>query len=350
MELNKKDKDLVNRIRKDIFDLIKKSYNIKNIDNYNNIYADIMGYIDLLTFLNIETDDIFKYISETRRDNTFECIIKHYTESEKNLDFDKKIISNLSDILFDSDYFHGYFQNMETEITDQQMLEMTFDFFDNFKPVISNQLLNMLNENRVIIGTDMDIEHNGAMCCSTFIFSPYIIISPLSNIFDVVTLIHEMGHVYHYQKLQRIKYKRMYNTIYNNQLEVYSHYLELLSYDYLSSSFNSTDVLKLKRGMIKNLIQFYMLLEINLMEFDKVHYIDNYSEYSEYYKYARGILLAFEFYDMYLSDKEKAEYNMEQFLDESGKYDFLTMINKYGLNREHLESGKSIKKYVKEIF
>lgn len=71
-----------------------------------------MTYIELLTRLEVNVDDIFANISETRKDNPFECIMKHYSESEKTLDFDNHIISNLSEILINSNYFHGNFEKM----------------------------------------------------------------------------------------------------------------------------------------------------------------------------------------------------------------------------------------------
>lgn len=100
--------------------------------------------------------------------------------------------------------------------------------------------------------------------CSNYKFSPYILAYLLSNIVDVSTIIHEIGHVYHYQKLQFLKYQ--------------------------------------------------------------------------------------DIYDIYKQDKEKADYYTEKFLSESGKFDYIATIDKYGIDREKMESCEVIKKYIKEIF
>ena len=239
---------------------------------------------------------------------------------------------------------------MTRKVSKDKMFEMTFDFLEKHKPCLSNQLNNMLKEERIILLKDFGQPYNGKTISSTIKFSPYVIIYLLNNIIDVSTLIHEIGHVYQYQKQEQHRYNQVYKSIYNNQLEVYSHYLELLSYDSFLDNFEKKDILNLKRLMVKNFIENYINLELYLNVFDKENYYENYDEYSSDYSYARGMLLAFEFYHMYIKDKEKAEYNIDRFITESGKYDFLTTINKYDLNREHLESGIAIKKYIKQIF
>lgn len=351
MELTQIDEKTVNQIRKDIFYLIKKSYNTKNVDAYNSVYSDIMAYVELLDELDINCDDIFKYIlPETREDNLDKCIKQHYIECEKSIDFDTKIIDNLSDTLIDTDYIHGNFTNITEKISKDKMYDYAFEFFENYKPILHNQLNNMLKENRIILLKNIGQNYNGKTICSTFKFSPYIVIYTFNNVMDVEVLIHEMGHVYHHQKQNQFKGKQVYKTICNYQLEVYSHYLELLSYDYFLDKVKKQDILNLKRLTVKNLIQNYINLEFSLSYLDKKNYKENYSQYCSDYSYGRGMLLAFEFYDMYQKDKEQADFNIEHFLSETGKYDFLTTIDKYGLNKEHIESCEAVKKYIKEIF
>ena len=351
MELTKINENLVNRIRKDIFYLIKKSYNVKNIENYSVIYADIMRYVELLDELDVYCDDIFKYIfPETRKDTSDKHLKENFEECKKTVQFDDDFVGKLADILIESNYFHGNFKNMIQKITENEMYEMTFDFLNNYNPSLSNQLSSMLKEERIIIKKSDGRIENGCTVCSITKFSPYIIIYSLHNIVDTVTLIHEMGHVYHFQKIEQLRNKQYFNIVYNNQLEVYSHYLELLSYDYFSGKINKIDILNLKRTLIKTLIEFYAYLEIGLTQLNIKNYKENYEDYFKDYNYGRGILIALEFYDMYQNDKEKADYNIEKYISETGKYDFLTTIDKYGLNREHIESCEAVKKYIKEIF
>ena len=40
---------------------------------------------------------------------------------------------------------------------------------------------------------------------------------------------------------------------------------------------------------------------------------------------------------------------VEKFITESGNCDFLSLIDICGLDRNHLESGEAIKKYIKQI-
>ena len=289
-------------------------------------------------------------LPETRDDYCDKLLKKHYIECKKAMEFDVEFSGNLGDILIDSNYYHGNFDNMSKRIDLTEMCEMTFGFLNSYKPSLSNLLKNMLNENRVIVMNNGNQLETGLTVCSTTKFSPYIIIYLFKNIIDPVTLIHEMGHVYHFQKIEQLRNNQYYKIIYNNQLEVYSHYLELLSYDYFSKTYNERDILNIKRLMIKTFVEFYKSLELNLENFNLETYMNYYDDFYKDYAYGRGMLLAFEFYDMYQNDKEKAEYNIERFISENGKHDFYTTLGKYDLNRERIERGESIRKYMKKIF
>lgn len=350
MNINKNNHDIINNLRSDIFKLIKKYSHTRNIDNYYNIYSDILGYSELLEMLDADTDDIYKRLNDSRKDNNDKCIKKHYRQIEKDFDYYQNIINKIADIVLNSNYYNGIFLDFKTRLTDEEVLSLTDDFFVNYDLNLKNRLDSLNREKRIIMKEDDGSYYSGLTICSTVIFSPYIILLNSHNIMDVSSLIHEVGHVYHYEKIQRTKYQNHYTNLYNNILETYPHYLELISYDYFQDKFNKEDILKLRKTMIKILLTNWYYIELLLDEFNKENFNINYYNYSEKLRYGLSILVAFEYYDMYLKDKEKANYYMEKYLNESGNYEFLTLIEKCGLKKEQLENAESVKKYIKNYF
>lgn len=149
IQINEK---LVNQIRKDIFYLIKKSHNTKNVVQYSVIISDIMEYIYLLAELGLYCDDIFQYIfPKTRKSMVKKSKKDSYIECEKTIDFDSKFIDNFGDILIENNYFHGNFEKMIEKVDTDKMYEMTFEFLDRYKISISNLLNKMIKEDRIIL-------------------------------------------------------------------------------------------------------------------------------------------------------------------------------------------------------
>ena len=143
----------------------------------------------------------------------------------------------------------------------------------------------------------------------------------LSNYFGMV---HELAHV-HYNESYRYYGKIAPFDIYNNLIEVYPIYSELLLGEYLKT-IKLTDK-NYAYGLAKNQLIY-----------------PNNSLLEDYDPHFMGNVLALNFYDMYLEDKEKAEYNFEQFLRNYEGNDLETNINSYGLNKEKILSLKAIER------
>lgn len=204
--------------------------------------------------------------------------------------------------------------------------KIVVDYLKNQKKELYDLYIKMEKEKRFFeINTGQD-----STDCDFFVIS-YLhedkniaVIDCYTTLSCYLGIIHELSHV---DYIERHKFfgKPAEFDIFNNLSEVYPIYSELLLGEYLKNI----------KATKKNYA--YELYKNQLI------YPDN-DVIQDYDHHFMGDVLALNFFDMYLKDKEKTEYNFEQFLRNYEANDFKTNINSYGLSEEKILSLKAIER------
>ena len=132
--------------------------------------------------------------------------------------------------------------------------------------------------------------------------------------------------------------------------EIYSHFLELVFGDYLAE--NKIDCQNVKYEYLDNLeeniIDLSNLLKENIIT--NLDFRQKYSQINSIVEYTYGMILALEFYDIYLQDKELGMYKINNFSKTKNEYNNpFDVIEKFKFNKDEILEGKLLQKYIKRI-
>ena len=222
----------------------------------------------------------------------------------------------------------------------EEVKSLVADFFKQYDEDIYNKYLKMLSSPRII---KKEINDNAVGFCNNpnHVVDSYIIMSPFENIVDVQTLAHEFIHVYFNNDLKYYSLKDYKNYFVNNNYEVYSIFIELLVLDYLRE-------IRMPKNDIDNALKIhnYELIGV-LKEYNDIT-VENFSinDYRKAELYSYGYVLAYHFYDQYLKDKEKAKYNIKEFMKNLTKHDKVYLLNHYGLNQNDVINPQKLTKHI----
>ena len=166
---------------------------------------------------------------------------------------------------------------------------------------------------------------------------PYVVIYKRGDIYDAGSIVHEVAHCY--QQIYTYDRKKDNPDFYS---EVYSHYVQMLFYEYMKNNIVYKDDIKnIKRFSLEN-------LRCRLVRLDE-YFKDmklNGQVYSDIL-YAYGISLALYYYDMHLKNPDDAEYYMNWFVKTSCLYKQEDVLNKYAINKDKILTNEIIQNYMK---
>lgn len=213
-----------------------------------------------------------------------------------------------------------------TKVDREKYNKIIVDYLINNRKELYDLYIKMEKENRIF-----EIETGVDATDTEFFTIPYlhensniVVIDSYSTLLCYFGIVHELSHV-HYTEKYKFYGKPAKFDVFNNLIEVYPIYSELLLGEYLKN-IKVTD---------KNYA--YLAAKNDLI-------YPNNKLLEDYDPHFMGGVLALSFFDMYLLDKEKAIYNFEQFLKNNEANDFKTNINSYGLNEEKILSLKAIER------
>ncbi len=237
-------------------------------------------------------------------------------------------IKNLSDEINKKILFQDYnvYNRVNSKLNRKKYDLITSYYLYYNKKVLYDLYFKMMDENRFFeINTGFD-END-----FNFFTIPYshkdgdiIVIDGYTSLSFYTALIHELAHV-DFDENYKFYGKYSHDDVANNLIEVYPIYNELLYGEYLREC----------KYFDKN---YAYLLSKNQLVYNDESVLDNYDIHF------MGNVLALNFFDMYLKDKEKANYNINEFLKNYRGNDFKTNINSYGLNEEKILSLKAIER------
>lgn len=328
-----------NMVKRDIINTIKRLKKCHSKNLYDNILSDLFMLYDLADNLKIYD----KPLSSVEKSAFKYDSIYSY---QKNLyikthEFNSELTENYINLFFD--YLDQNFEYNVDQFSYKDSQMLVNDFLIQFDKNIYNVFKKCVISNRFIYlqNKEEDITHDGLIFFGHY-FKPYILIEDYDSIFTALTCIHEVGHLYDFTNL----YLRKNNYV----EEIYSHFLELVFGDYLID--NKIDCKNIKYNYFDcleaKIIDLYILLDECIIT--NLDYTQKFDQIYHNLKYTYGMILALEFYNIYLKDKELGMYYINDFSNNKNYFNNpFDVMRRYKFSKEKIKKGKNLEKYLKRI-
>lgn len=296
-----------------------------------------------------ESNTISKYIDEYVDDEncaTDEYIDNYHKYKDLNVD-----LTNVGKRINDEYAFKLVDPRFKKKVNINESIKIVGDFFKIYDRDIYDYYENFIINGKFFIVKRI-FEIYGLSSVSDELLEPYLFLKNSNTIRDMTVIAHEMIHIYLSEKDKYINDKEALNIYVNGVNEVYSHYIEYILLDYLSSiNYYSKDIINYKKSLYSELIEhlsnYYVMLEpfdIDFTSYDEVVLHNELKEYSY------GLFFLYHFYDQYLLNHDTAKENITNFMLDSKDKEFGYLVNNYGLSEDNLRDYNVILKHVKKIY
>ena len=308
------------------------------------LIADVYGIIELahLKKYNINISPLMRHFIN-KEGKTSKKIINEQSEIFWNNYYSmfttNKAICSLTDFLPNKKQKYQVLYQDEHNITDS--IKIVNDFFYNYDKDVKKHF-DYLNSNNLIQLADLSSNKYSGINFSFYSKNiNYILISNINSINLPITLVHEVIHSYVNSFLQGINYDESFNININALGEVYSHFIELVFYEYLKEkNINKTDLNTFK------LMENNMLISYLRRYNDNFPGISDMNEYQSSEIYAYGILLAVHYFNNYLHNPSITKDDILNMSIDSKKYNKHILLNNYGLSENKLNDHKVLTKFL----
>lgn len=330
-------------LEKDIYKIVQELKKCTNKTRYFKLVTacDDLSTLAFLKDININVPDELEY-ELNKKD--LEAIDESYTKLlfdniNHMYSYNRKICKMLNKFDIKSFYQRSY----NNKISFNENLALAKDFFENYDETLYRYFNKLINSSNFFTINQIN-ENCGMTYRSNEIVKPYVYVSPLNNIVDYLTIIHETIHAYLFENQRYLSPNEQFNDEVNNFQEVYSSFIELLGIKYLNDiRYNKEDINNLKDNNEYSLIEKLLDFEDNL--YDEF----SYELYTTSEAYAYASILSYHFYNQYRQNKELAKQNILDFMLESKNHNKLYMLDNYGLNKNDIINSQKLKKYMKNF-
>ena len=326
--------------------LIDKELEIENNPYYDLLVENIDTILTIASDqqlkLNIPKNVMYLLMTYKEKNSINNNFIKKYYN---NKDFNLKLSRMYSELNKNFNYINEIYTS---RVSEKDAIKIVGEFFKTYDKDIYDFYENyMINGRFYYLNNIMD--YLGLSIEGDYLLEPYLFLAKENNIFNITILAHEMIHIYvsQYFKELSIEDRKKINNL--NLREVYAHFIELLSLDYLEKiGFNERDIKSYKNNynysMIEILAIFNSLLEKDNLDFTN---LDDTTLYHEAEIYSYGKVFSYHYYDKYYMNKEETKNNLLNLSIDSKNHSFDYVIKNYGLNEEELTDSKKLIKYLK---
>lgn len=344
-ELNKDVREVLNSLKhctskSKQYKLMQDYYTLQEI--YGEIGVTNIPKLEDYSYKKIKMEDLFRYINK-----------KFIPILLKDLQKNKGIYSELVNLLLE--LFDGYneatiYESMfKNKINIYESVNMTLEFLRDYDLRIYSILKELINENRVAYIEDYASKYYGVSYNINATNKSYILMNTDQNINSSITLVHEAGHIYDFDKNKNNSINTNTKSfLVNSCNEIFPNYLELVYKNYLKTKKIYLDDLNMSdkkdiqilfdmTNSISKILYSYDIngiFEINILK----------AKLSELF----GKICSFYYYDMYSEDPEMAKYYTNLLLENMGAYDNITILEKSGIEIDGLL--ESLEKRFQKIY
>lgn len=307
------------KLKTEFYRLINQYRHTKSNVLKDNIIGTLEGIYDTCKTYGIDVPEISELIIGYNGPKSI-----WFDFNQESFNFIKEISEKINNKLIKPNFLA--LNKINEKVDGEKYGKIIAGYLKEYKRDLYDLYIKMEKENR-FFEIETGLDNND----SDYFTIPYlhensniVVIDSFTNLSNYFGIVHELAHVNYYEKYKFFGKPAKFD-VYNNLVEVYPIYTELLLGEYL------------KTIKLTNKNYAYQLTKNQLM-YPSDELLNDYDPHF------MGNILALSFYDMYLEDKEKTEYNFEQFLRNYEGNDFETNLNSYGLNKEKILSLKAIER------
>ena len=227
-------------------------------------------------------------------------------------------------------------------------LDIVEDFFFSYDTDIYNYFL-FLRRNKYIYRTNLGTENSYGITLPLSVSDfAFVAIDKFTNDINLLmTIAHEVIHSYIFHLLYNMSYDEEVRRSMNCLDEVYSYFIEFAFADYLEDHHCDKRGLKIIRDNHFNcLISYLGNFKDNFDKFGIVSYDYDILRYMRSETLAYGILLAYHYFNNYLSDRERTKDDILSLSLDSKSYDRHFLLNNYGVKESDLGNPLLIKRNI----
>lgn len=348
--------EFISELNKDMNEILNS---IKHCTSKSKQYQLMQDYYVLCEiYEEIGVTNIPKLEDYSHKKIKIEDLLRHMNKKFmpillKDLQKNEEIYSELVNLLLElfDDYneptiYESMFKN---KINIYESVNMTMEFLKNYDLKIYSVLKELINNNRVMYIEDHTSKYYGVSYNINVTNKSYILMNTDQNINSSITLVHESGHIYDFDKNKNNSINTNTKSfLVNSCNEIFPNYLELVYKNYLKNKKIYLDDLNMSdkkdiqilfdmTSSISKILYSYDIngiFEINILR----------AKLSELF----GKICSFYYYDMYLEDPEMAKYYTNLLLENMGSYDNITILEKSGIEIDELL--ESLEKRFQKIY
>ena len=334
------------KIEEEIKNLIERMHSVKSLTEYKKIKYSILNLIDIYETLTCTIRSYKMPINEYYENLIYRKTCNEAYEIEESLNRKEEYKKFIDKVLktFDEEEYEPLIKK-QSRIIEQESIDLIRSFFNEYDPKLDKLFLNSIDglidsNNRKIISTNFTSNIPA-------LNKSYILVNDNNCVEDVITLIHEIGHVYQFSVLNNISLNQICALEKYDYLEVFSMFLETIFVDYL----------KQNRIMVEDaLISENHFYEWVLSEFNKLDELTEFNspecfydlnifdEFNNSLLYSCGGLTALELNNHYNQDKKETKRKIDLFISYSGLNDYDEMLKYLDIKKEDIYSSKVLKK------
>lgn len=310
-------------------------------------------------------DKYSRYIDEINNNALDKYIVNVKTQKEVLDQLSNNYINIFGNAIFNEDIDSHCYSYKET-------IDLIYDFYNTINPNMYKIIKQILDEKRIIYRY-IDPSYDAYTIPIRSINKYYIFVNNdgLTNIDTISYIIHELGHIMDWTINNNLSANLKMTQTLNNYIEVIPITLELIFKDYChNNGINNDNIYNILERLIEDCIEIQIMAKIKNIKFNgtliknnhqitkicndsitkNCHYLnadDEPIDIQNSIKYTLGTIIAFMFEDMYKDNPQESLKNMFDFINNIYTMDDNIIMDNFGLNKDDIIKGKTLKKVLK---
>ena len=330
------------KMLKELIRLLERRENITSLTEYyhstEDIYVIASMYQDLTgEDLGIRPKTNKKLSNYMRKYPTLFDINLYYYFSKQ--DEHTKLPENINKIVNESGFIF-YDRRDVNKLTEKEFFEIERDFLATHDERILKLFDSYLNKGLI----DMRNKTGPGVYSSLCSNNHYVVLPDEYNIANLVSISHELGHLYGYTVLD-LRSKKQLIASRKTYYESISHYMELCLLEYLKKNHIYLGDTAINENDYYGRIQGYFIDLENYKQLER-DVPDCYTlvDASQTYLYSYGILIGTYLHERYLNNPVETKKDIYNYIFNQGLFDRNDELEYLGLSKEELNKSKVLAK------
>ena len=341
--------DITNKIQSLLYKISSEINLTKSSKRLFGLYEDGCQLVVYAKMMNLDVSippKILEYYNNWFYDILSNKFIKNYFNLVEKSILENDVVDEMVDTIADT-FFYNY--NCETSFgkslyfTKEEAIDLALRFFEyydkeiyrHFKTILADGYINFVDKKDV---ADEDYAVISGITCTAYSQrGSFILVGGRKDITFVATIIHEVIHSYVDSLNYDMKCEEKLNEMINGLYEVITYFSASAFKLFLEEIYYDKNTIDFLESNTCNIFLTSLRSFANLQTCD-------FDEYVSISSGTYGNLLAFHYFDKYLTDEEKVKDDILNMTLAAKKYDKLYILDNYGLSLDELGDTSILEK------